>query len=174
MCNGTKEGWDGRGRVVFLEQAKGKNENHHIKHWSSFLVFLFVCLFCFLFLSSAASSHSLLCSFLLGLGWWMTSSWGICGFNSCRVIFTLLQTGSVYHLIWFLVSKFCLGKSYTQDTQEDTMPTSVEGICEILFSETFLSLYWQKHVCSCWTVVYPGSSSWQQSLGICFPFERCY
>lgn len=68
---------------------------------------------------------------------------GICGFNSCWVIFTLLQIGSVYHLIWFLVSKFCLGKSYTQDTQEDTMPTSVEGICEILFSDTFLSLYWQ-------------------------------
>ena len=68
---------------------------------------------------------------------------GICGFDSCWVILTLLQSGSVYHLIWFLVSKFCLGKSYTQDTQEDTMPTSEEGLREILFSETLLSLYWQ-------------------------------
>jgi hypothetical protein len=53
------------------------------------------------------------------------------------VILTLLQTGSVFHLIWFLVPKFYLGKSYTQDTQEDMMPTSEEGICEILLSETF-------------------------------------
>lgn len=73
----------------------------------------------------------------------MTNSEGICGFNSCWVILTLLQTGSVYHLIWFPVSKFCLGKSYTQHTQEGTMPTSEEGLCEILFSETFLSLNWQ-------------------------------
>lgn len=73
----------------------------------------------------------------------MNESLGTCGFNSCWVILTLLQTGCVYHLIWFLVSKFWQGKSYTQDTQEDTMPTSEEGICEILFSETFLSLYLQ-------------------------------
>lgn len=120
------------------------------------------------FLSSWANFHSSLCSFLLAFEWWMNDSLGICGFISCWVILTLLQTDSVYHLIWFLLSKFWQGRSYTQDTQEDMMPTSEEGICEILFSETLFCLYFCKHICSCWTVVYPDSSSWDQHLRIWF------
>lgn len=38
------------------------------------------------------------------------------------------------------MSKFYLGESYTQDTPEDMMPTSEEGTCGPVFSETFLSL----------------------------------
>lgn len=61
-------------------------------------------------------------------------------FRFMLVILALLQTGSVCHLIWFLVSKFYLSESYTQDIQEDMMPTSEEGTCGPMFSETFLSL----------------------------------
>lgn len=120
------------------------------------------------FLSPWANTHSPLCWFLLAFGWWITDSSCICGFNSCWVILTLLQTGSVYHLIWFLESKFCPGKSYTQDTQEDTMPTSERRfIWNFVFRNIFISVI-GKHACSCWTVVYPGSSPWQQSLRIWF------
>lgn len=126
------------------------------------------------FWSSWANFHSSLCSFLLAFEWWMNDSLGICGFISCWVILTLLQTDSVYHLIWFLLSKFWQGRSYTQDTQEDMMPTSEEGICEILFSETLFCLYFCKHICSCWTVVYPDSSSWDQHLTIWFSLWKCH
>ena len=40
-----------------------------------------------------------------------------------------------------------------------------------VFRNIFISVI-GKHACSCWTVVYPGSSSWEQSLRIWFFFWR--
>lgn len=105
---------------------------------------------------------------------WLMNEWllGHLWFWFLLVILTLLQTGSVCHLIWFLVSKFYLGKSYAQDTQEDMMPTSEEGTCEILLSETFLFLPWQASLQLPWwftlTVHHETRASESGS-----PFARC-
>lgn len=103
---------------------------------------------------------------LISISFWLVNQWllGQLWFQFLLDYFDTLwhfcKQIFVYHLIWLLVSKFCLGKSYTQDTQEDTVPTSEEGVCD--FSEMFLSLCCQE--CSCWTVVYPGSSLWDQRV----------
>lgn len=104
---------------------------------------------------------------------WLMNEWLLehVWFWFLLAILTLLQTGSVYHLIWFLVSKFYLGKSYTQDTQEDMMPTSEEGMCEILLSQTFfISTLASKFAAV--MVVYRDSSSRDQSLRIWFSFWK--
>lgn len=58
------------------------------------------------------------------------------------------------------------------------MPTSEVGgwgggrnTWNFVFRNIFISVI-GKRACSCWTVVYPGSSSWEQSLGIWFFFWR--
>lgn len=79
---------------------------------------------------------------------------------------------SVYHLIWLLVSKFYLGKSYTQDIQEDMMPTSEEGMCEILLSETVLFLYWQASLQLPWWFT-PTAHHETRASESGSPFERC-
>lgn len=125
----------------------------------------------FLFLT-VVDSH---CFFVLTpISVWLMNEWllGHLWFWFLLVILTLLQTGSVCHLIWFLVSKFYLGKSYTQDTQEDMMPTSEEGTCEILLSETILFLPWQASLQLPWwftlTVHHETRASESGS-----PFARC-
>lgn len=102
---------------------------------------------------------------------WLMNEWllGHLWFWFLLVILTLLQTGSVCHLIWFLVSKFYLGKSYAQDTQEDMMPTSEEGyVRDSAFRDIFISTLASKSAAA--LVVYPDSSSRDQGLRIWFSF----
>lgn len=89
-------------------------------------------------------------SFLAGLFWLFCkltlfiTSFGFCCLNSGRVE----ATPKIHRKIWCQPQR----RAYVK----------------FCFQKHFFCLYFCKHICSCWTVVYPDSSSWDQHLTIWF------